>query len=189
MQRTFRVGAIAHQICSVALMILIVSLRVQASAATEFTGTLADPQGQLVPNATVHLSRRADSTRREAKTDAQGNFTFGGLDGGEYRLTAESPGFAVLTRTIVVQVEGRQTENLQFSGVASKNESVTVTADVSDAGVFEPDPAQRVMVRNETLDANPGRPGMPIFFASAKRPPPKLEVKMTMALLNRTMRP
>ena len=31
-----------------------------------------------------------------------------------------------------------------------------------DAGVFEPDPAQRVMIRDETLDANPGRPGMPV---------------------------
>ena len=32
----------------------------------------------------------------------------------------------------------------------------------SDVCVFEPDPAQRVMVRDQTLDANPGRPGMPV---------------------------
>jgi hypothetical protein len=46
--------------------------------------------------------------------------------------------------------------------VAAENESATVTADVADAGLFEPDPAQRVMIRDETLDANPGRPGMPV---------------------------
>jgi hypothetical protein len=37
-----------------------------------------------------------------------------------------------------------------------------VSADVSDVGLFAPDPAQRIMVRDETLDANPGRPGMPV---------------------------
>jgi hypothetical protein len=52
--------------------------------------------------------------------------------------------------------------DLQFSNIAAQNQTVTVTADVSDVGVFVPDPAQRVMMREETLDANPGRPGMPI---------------------------
>ncbi len=77
-------------------------------------------------------------------------------------MTAESPGFALLTRTLVLQVEGRQAESLHFSNLAASNESVTVTGAVSDVGIFEPDPAQRVMIRDETLDANPGRPGMPV---------------------------
>lgn len=131
-------------------------------AATSLSGNLTDPQGSVVAGATVRLLRRADSSRRETKTDAQGHFSWDGLDGGEYRLTAEAPDFSVLTRTIAVQVDGQQTENLQFSGLASRNEAVTVTASVSDVGVFEPDPAQRVMIRDETLDANPGRPGMPV---------------------------
>ena len=132
------------------------------AAATELTGRLTDPLNQTVAAATVRLLRRADSTQREIKTDAQGRFAFLNLDGGEYRLTAESPGFAPLTRTLAVQRNGQQTETLQFSTLAAQNESVTVTGNVSDVGVFEPDPAQRVMVRDQTLDANPGRPGMPV---------------------------
>jgi len=163
MRRNFVIRfLIAQRPCSVGLLIWVCSFAVQAAAATGLTGSLTDPQGLLVPDATIRLLRRADSTRRETKTDAQGQFSFTNLDDGEYRLTAESPGFAVLTRTIGVQDGGQQTENLQFSGLAARNESVTVTAAVSDAGVFEPDPAQRVMIRDETLDANPGRPGMPI---------------------------
>src|SRR5438128_2730258 len=163
MRRNFVIRfLVAQRICSVGLLLWVCSLAVQAGAATDLTGSLTDPQGQLVSDATIRLLRRADSTRRETKTDAQGQFSFTNLDSGEYRLTAESPGFAVLTQTIAVQAEGQQTENLQFSGLASRNESVTVTAAVSDAGVFEPDPAQRVMIRDETLDANPGRPGMPV---------------------------
>ena len=152
----------ARRFYSPGLLLCLCCFGVQLATATDLTGSLMDPQGQSIPDAAVRLLRRADSTRREIKTDAEGRFSFLNLGGGEYRLTAESPGFAVLTRTIAVQSDGQQTETLQFSSLATQNESVTVTADVSDVGVFEPDPAQRVMVRDQTLDANPGRPGMPI---------------------------
>jgi|SRR5579859_412275 len=147
---------------SIATLFWLFSCTIDAVAATALKGTLVDPQGRLVPNATIRVLRRADSTRRETATDAEGQFILAGLEGGEYRLTAESPGFVALTRTIVVQVQGEQIENLQFLTLASRSESVVVAATVADAGIFEPDPAQRVMIRDETLDANPGRPGMPI---------------------------
>jgi len=151
----------AYRICS-ALLLWVCCFGARTAAATDLTGNLTDPEGQLIPEATIHLLRRANSARRETKTDAQGRFSFNGLDGGEYRVTAESPGFAVRTETVAVQANGQQTENLRFTRLTSSNESVTVTAAVSDGGVFEPDPAQRVMIRDETLDANPGRPGMPV---------------------------
>ncbi len=132
-----------------------------AVAATSLSGSLTDPQGSVVAGATVRLLRRADSSRREAQTDTQGQFSFAELDSGEYRVTAEYPGFAPTTRTIVLS-DGNQIENIEFSDIASQIESVTVSADLSDVGLFAPDPAQRIMVRDETLDANPGRPGMPI---------------------------
>jgi hypothetical protein len=152
----------ARGLCFVVLTLGLCSSSGHAAAATCLTGVLTDPQGQLIPNATIYLLRRADSTRRGIRTDVQGRFALPDLDAGEYRLTAESPGFSVLTQTIVVQVSGQQTQDLQFSQVASQDQSVTVTAAVPDVGVFEPDPAQRVMIRDQTLDANPGRPGMPV---------------------------
>lgn len=133
-----------------------------AFSATVLKGSVADPQGKLVPDATIRLVRRADSMQREARTNDVGQFIFNGLEAGEYRITAEFPGFAALTRTVVVQDKSQQNEELRFSTVASRNEAVAVTAAVGDVGVFEPDPSQRVMIRDETLDANPGRPGMPI---------------------------
>lgn len=125
----------AQRLCS-AVLLWVCCFSARTATATDLTGNLTDPQGQLIPQATIGLLRRADSTRRETKTDAQGRFSFTGLDGGEYRLTAESPGFALLTRTLVLQVEGRQAESLHFSNLASSNESVTVTAAVSDVGLL-----------------------------------------------------
>lgn len=46
--------------------------------------------------------------------------------------------------------------------IPEKKESITVTADVKDANILFPDPAQRIFVRQEILDANPGRPGAPL---------------------------
>lgn len=130
-------------------------------AAASLSGSVTDPQGRAVAGTTISLLRRADSSRRETRTDAQGQYLFDNLGAGEYRLTAESPGFRILAKTITVGDDGN-TESLQFSTMAAQNESVTVSADVSDVGVFAPDPAQRLMIRDETLDANPGRPGMPV---------------------------
>lgn len=130
--------------------------------ATDLSGKLTDPQGQVVPNAAVRILRRADASIRETRTDASGHFTFADLNGGEYRVTVESLGFAVLDQTLGVHPSGSQIENLQFSSLAAQTESVDVTASITDRGVFEPDPAQQVMIRDQTLDANPGRPGMPV---------------------------
>ncbi len=149
---------------SVVLCLIVWGSLLEAAAST-LTGCLTDTQGKVVSGATVSVLRRADSSRRTATTDQVGWFSLVGLDAGEYRLTAEFNGFAVLARTIVLSATGITSVDMQFANLASRSDSVTVTADVFDMGVFLPDPAQRVMIRDETLDANPGRPGMPISIA------------------------
>jgi hypothetical protein len=144
------------------LPLFLSGLGLRVASATVLSGKLTDPQGQVVLNATVRMLRRADASIRETRTDAGGRFIFPDLSGGEYRLTAESPGFALLDRMLAVHPSGLQAEDLQFSSLAAQVESVNVTATVTDRGVFEPDPAQQVMIRDQTLDANPGRPGMPV---------------------------
>ena len=143
-----------------------------ALAASGLSGNVSDPQGSVVAGATVRIERQADSSRRESptrqsQTDDRGHFSFAALDAGEYRLTAECNGFAGITRTVKVSENTTQTENVQFSGIVSQTESVNVSADISDVGLFAPDPAQRILIRDETLDANPGRPGMPVSIPGA----------------------
>jgi hypothetical protein len=141
--------------------VIIVALCALAiAAASSVSGNITDPQGRPVSGATIGLLRRADSSRRQTNSDDLGHYFFRSLDGGEYRLTAEKAGFPILIRTISVSDDA--TQNLQFSELASQNQSVNVSANVADAGLFAPDPSQRILVRDETLDANPGRPGMPV---------------------------
>jgi hypothetical protein len=126
------------------------------------SGTLRDPEGKAVAGATIDLVRRGDDTRREVKTDETGTYRFSELPAGEYGLSAEYAGFAPIARTAVIAADRTPSIDLQFHSPAPRNESVIVSADVSDGGVFLPDPAERIMIRDETLDANPGRPGMPV---------------------------
>src|ERR1700723_2156421 len=44
----------------------------------------------------------------------------------------------------------------------TRNDSVTVTADVTTFDLLSPDPAEKVFFREDLLDANPGRPGAPV---------------------------
>jgi hypothetical protein len=138
------------------------ALVVPALASSRLTGSLTDPSGNVVPAATIRLLRLADSSAKEILTDSQGQFFFTNLNPGEYRLSAEFPGFTVVTRTIALADDQARTETVQFSAVSSGTESVTVTADVNDMNVLAPDPAERILVREDLLDANPGRPGVPV---------------------------
>ncbi|HEX3821943.1 MAG TPA: TonB-dependent receptor [Candidatus Sulfotelmatobacter sp.] len=60
----------------------------------------------------------------------------------------------------------RQTGNAEITITASQIqfqiENITVTAEVSGSDVLSPDPAEKVFVRQDLLDANPGRPGAPV---------------------------
>lgn len=136
---------------------------VQAIAAgASSSGHVTDPQGRAVSGTQVELLRRADASRKRIRSDTEGGFAFSGLDAGEYRIAAESEGFPSISMIVQIQTDETATVDVHFSRLATQRESVTVTADVGDVSVLSPDPATLVLVRQETLDANPGRPGMPI---------------------------
>ena len=143
-------------------LVLWCALVIPALAASRLSGNLTDPSGNVIPGATILLLRLDDSSPNKIITDSQGQFLFADLNPGEYRLTAEFPGFATVTRTIALADAQHQTETFQFSTIAPQTESVTVTADVNEMNVLAPDPAERVFVRQDLLDANPGRPGAPV---------------------------
>ncbi len=60
-------------------------------------------------------------------------------------------------------VAGQATDpQSQPAPVASRSDSVTVTADANNLDIQSPDPARQTLLRDEMLDANPGRPGAPV---------------------------
>jgi hypothetical protein len=123
--------------------------------AAVITGAVRDPDGRLVVGATVRID---DGT--ETKTGEDGAYRLDVEGAGEHRLTAEFDGFVPVQHTITVM--GDLNVDLRFTQLAATAQSTTVIADVSAGDILNPDPGQRFFIRDEMLDANPGRPGAPV---------------------------
>ncbi len=132
-----------------------------AAPAGSVTGRLTDPQGEPVAGATVSVFEAGDTRLQETHTGPDGRFGFSSLPAGSYKLVAAAADFVDVSQRVNMAA-GAITVNLRFVRLAPHSDSVTATADVRDQNIQNPDPAERVLIREEILDANPGRPGAPV---------------------------
>ena len=101
-----------------------------------------DPEGNVIPGATIRLLCLADSSRHATVPDSQGQFFFTNLSSGEYDLSAEFHGFAPVKRTVALADKQNRTEKIQMLAFSSQNESVTVTANLNEIDILAPDPGR-----------------------------------------------
>ncbi len=106
------------------------------------------------------LVNAAGTVIREARSDPQGNFVFDNVERGEYQLKAEAAPFVTVLSDVSVASGQETNTTLQFKKLVSVLQSITVV--VSSLSSLAPDPAQTVVIHDQVLDANPGRPGAPI---------------------------
>jgi len=124
-------------------------------------GHVTDPQGNALPDASVQLVEH-DQVLDHSTSGPHGQFLLKVKSPGEFIVKAGAPGFRPVTRPITVQATGNSECEIQMSQLSERIENVTVTADVNESDVLSPDPGEKVFVRQELLDANPGRPGAPV---------------------------
>jgi hypothetical protein len=147
---------------------IVILLLLALAAATSFaqsrafhvTGAVLDPAGRPVPGARIELDS-ASGLRLSATTGSDGTFTIALPAPGAYSTHVAAPGFAPLQR-IMELTAATASLTLRFERVDAASEQIIVSADVSDIALASPDPSQKVLVREELLDANPGRPGAPV---------------------------
>jgi hypothetical protein len=61
------------------------------------SGTVTDPTGAVIPNATVLLRNDLSGDKRTIKTNGAGFFTFAGVSSGDFSIAITAPGFGRLT--------------------------------------------------------------------------------------------
>ena len=125
-------------------------------------GLVTDPQGKPVAGANISLVSAGNAAVRATRSDAEGRFSMALVQPGGYHILAAVSEFLPLRQLVTVASGGTSCVTLQFEQLAARKETLTVTADADDLSIQNPDPAQRVLVREEMLDANPGRPGAPV---------------------------
>jgi hypothetical protein len=113
----------------VGVLVVVLTLpgRVSAQEST-FSGTVTDSTGGVLPGVAVTAWHEASGNSFLGVTDERGVFRIP-VRAGVYRITAELPGFASITRTGLELLVGQAvTANLQMSP-SSIEESVTVTGE------------------------------------------------------------
>jgi hypothetical protein len=139
-------------------------------------GRVTDPQGNNLPQASVQLLDR-DRVLGRATTGTDGQFQIelsserqsssgqsstGQSSTKQFIVKVDASGFQPVEPSVIVTPGVASEITVKMTQLSSRIENVTVTADVNELDVLTPDPAMRVFVRQDLLDANPGRPGAPV---------------------------
>lgn len=97
-----------------------------SQAKGNLSGTVSDPSGAVIPNATVTMVGPVGT--RAQQSDRQGQFAFDQLSGGSYSVKATAPGFQSKDLRQVAVLDGK-VSNVQVTlNPASSSETVTVSA-------------------------------------------------------------
>ena len=95
----------------------------------QLSGTVVDPNGAVVQNATVTVRNIDTALERQATTGDDGAFSVQLLPPGSYRVEISAQGFATtVVENVRVQITETATVNVTL-GVAGGSSTVTVTAD------------------------------------------------------------
>src|SRR5262245_65797464 len=113
--------------CSFLLLLLWLSTALGQSDRGTITGTIQDPNGALLPNATVVAINAGSQTEYKTQTTETGNYTLASIPAGVYNLRVEAVGFRVYLQSgITVQVaQTARVDVIMQVGGASETDQVT----------------------------------------------------------------
>jgi len=102
----------------------------QSAGNSTVTGTVLDPTGAVIPNASIEIRNPVSGLQRTATTDNSGRFTFPNLPFNPYHLTVRTQGFAPYSQDI--EVRAVVPLDLNISLKLTSSETVTVESDSAD---------------------------------------------------------
>jgi len=126
-------------------------------------GTLTDPTGLAITNATVKLINEATNVERAVITNTSGEYVFNSLDPATYSLKVQATGFKVLAKNgVVVSTQEFVTMDVKLE-MGQANETVSVSA---EAPVLENSNASNGQVINvQKLQDLPNLGRNPFLFS------------------------
>src|SRR5689334_79965 len=139
-QKSFKASSLIAVWCGVLLVCLACCLSAAAQSSTSSVdGTVVDPQGNVIPGATVTLTNAQKNFTRTQTTTDNGSFAFTLIPPGQYTVVAEAQGFkkAILS-DVSAQVAKATTLTVSLE-VGSVTESVTVSAGAGEVLVNKQD--------------------------------------------------
>lgn len=100
-------------------------------------GTVADPTGAVIPNATVEINNPVSQYQRTTTTDSKGSFNFSNVPFNPYHMTVSAPGFNQSVRDVDVRSVVATTTDVRLEVNVS---STTVNVQANATDLIENDP-------------------------------------------------
>ncbi len=117
---------------SIIFSLFIFSANLFAQGTTgQLSGTVTDPNGAVVPNASVRVVNQATNFEREQTTGDDGAFAFQLLPPGNYQVEISAPNFAKYTANAVVNITQTTTLDAQIAVAGADTITVDVVAPVA----------------------------------------------------------
>src|SRR5438128_7067409 len=112
-------------------LFLFSSTTVLAQSTAMLQGTVTDPKGAAVPNASVVVRNKATSSERTTQTDTEGNYQVAALPAGTYSVEVRLRGFKTkMADQLAIEVARTVVQNFQLE-VGDITEQVVVSSDTS----------------------------------------------------------
>jgi hypothetical protein len=145
-------GWLAAAIVAVAAMLSVGTANAQSGGTSSgISGTVLDPSGAVVANATVEIHNAVSGFDRTTTTDSKGNFSFPNVPFNPYHMTVTAAGFAQTAQD--VEIRSALGVNVKVNlAVAGSSEAVTVEA---GADLVENDPIGHTDVDRGLFDKLP----------------------------------
>ncbi len=102
---------------------------------SSIAGTITDPNGAVIPGATIAVWNEETKGALYASTDFTGQFKIDSLQAGSYMLRIEAPGFAAQENIGVYLQPGSEARIDRTLSVATIEETVVVESDTTGTGV------------------------------------------------------
>ena len=135
----------------VALPFAAVSASAQSGNAGTIRGTVTDPSGAVVPNATVHLANAVSEFGQTTTTDSTGQFRFPNVPFNPYTISVSAKGFASLSQNM--EINSSVGTNLKLvMQISGGSQTVTVE---SAGDLIEDDPTFHVDVDRDLFNKVP----------------------------------
>src|SRR5580704_17506909 len=117
-KRMKRIGRFGVGILLSLLMMTAFSVQSRAQSLTtgDINGTVTDPTGAAVPNASVTLNNPATNIAEETTTNAEGNYRFAFLASGTYKLTVSATGFQTDNADVSTSYDSQMIRDLPNPG-------------------------------------------------------------------------
>jgi hypothetical protein len=108
-----------------------VGARAQSLSAGTVSGVVADPNGAVVPNASVTIANSVTGYTRTVNTDKDGGFRFDNVPLNNYQLSVSAYGFAADRESVVVRTSVPITLKIALV-VSSATATVTITSNAGE---------------------------------------------------------